>query len=80
MAGLVARQGYSLPSYSAGRIFRRAVAVHWVEEDVAGADLAVLQALNSRAELVRLQSSLLDAQSAANGYAATRQTAVSGGP
>jgi PAS domain S-box-containing protein len=52
-------------------LFAALVSIYWVEGDVSGADQIVVQTYDMRAELVRLHSSLMDAETAVSGHLAS---------
>jgi PAS domain S-box-containing protein len=65
-------KGVAVLAVPIAALFVVLVSIYWVEGDVRGADLLVIHHYDTRAELARLRSSLLDAETAARGYAATR--------
>jgi len=54
-------------------LFFALFSISWVEADVRGAEQSVAHAYDTRANLVQLQSGLLDAETAVSGYVATSQ-------
>ncbi len=80
-AGLFARwsraslraQGISVLLFPMGVLFAALFAIYWADGDVRNADLRVGRAYDTRAVITQLHSSLLDAETAEIGYAATHQ-------
>src|SRR5258708_5037159 len=67
-------KGVAVLAVPMAALFAALFSISWVEGDVRGADQSVVQAYDTRADLVRLQSGLLDAETAITGYLATSQS------
>jgi PAS domain S-box-containing protein len=64
-------KGVAVLAVPMAALFVALFTISWVEGDVGDADATVVRAYHMRGDLVDLRSSLLDAQTAVSGYAAT---------
>jgi PAS domain S-box-containing protein len=66
-------QGVAVLAFPMAVLFATLFTIYWAEGDVRSADTIVGHAYDTRAEIMQLHSSLLDAQAAESGYQSTRQ-------
>src|SRR5581483_282418 len=66
-------QGVAVLAFPMAVLFATLFTIYWAEGDVRTADSVVGHAYDTRAEIMQLHSSLLDAEAAESGYQATHQ-------